>query len=427
MDQCLHGHPGSDGSEFRPIVVAPTYNHVGSLVGILGRIETLGLPILVVDDGSTDETADVLAAWRRLPRTVEVTVLTHDRNRGKASALLTGFSTAARLGYTHAATIDTDGQLQPEDLPRLLQAAAATPDALVLGSRSVHTPGLPKANLVGWYTSGLGLWLETGLAIRDSQCGLRVYPLRLTATVRCWTRQFGWETELIARAVWAGFPIAEVPAACHYASDGGHVSHLKPWREGFKGFFMHWGLAIRRLVPWPTPAVGSCRTGDRPGVSCTTSRCAPTGLRALRHWLSPLTIPRQVRSSRLEQLIATASFSHGVFFACLPLGIGAFPAAAYGSWRLRHNLWAALLGATLCLPPVGPAIAKLSIAFGHILLGFAWPDFTLISPGEQPIHVVLRSYYLTWPLGSLVAGTLLHWLTILVLLLLFRRFQVERR
>src|SRR5688572_26002721 len=118
---------------FNPVVVAPTYNNADTLAGVLGRLDAQGFPIIVVNDGSTDGTADVIADWLKQPRGHAAHADAHPRNRGKAAALKTGFALARRLGYTHALSIDTDGQLAPEQVPQMFALAGRNPDALVLG------------------------------------------------------------------------------------------------------------------------------------------------------------------------------------------------------------------------------------------------------------------------------------------------------
>jgi glycosyltransferase involved in cell wall biosynthesis len=119
----------------RPVVIAPTYNNVQTLEDILTRIEALGLSILVVNDGSSDGTAQILANHVSDQCTSSVTVITHPQNRGKAAALTSGFTAAIKAGFTHAVTIDTDGQLDPKEIPALLHAARANPEALIIGRR----------------------------------------------------------------------------------------------------------------------------------------------------------------------------------------------------------------------------------------------------------------------------------------------------
>src|SRR4051794_14018413 len=92
---------------FFPAVVAPTFDNARTLAGIVTRITELGLHVFVVNDGSTDDTATVLS---KLADNRRVTVITHEVNRGKAAALMTGFAAAKEAGHSHALTIDTDGQ-----------------------------------------------------------------------------------------------------------------------------------------------------------------------------------------------------------------------------------------------------------------------------------------------------------------------------
>src|SRR5438067_2274432 len=115
-------HMSGDQSHISPVIVAPTYNNARTVGTILQRLLEIGPPVVVVNDGSSDETAVVLDALRA---TIDnrLVVLSHPHNRGKAAALRTGFDEAAARGHTHAVTIDTDGQLEPADIPALLRAA----------------------------------------------------------------------------------------------------------------------------------------------------------------------------------------------------------------------------------------------------------------------------------------------------------------
>ena len=414
--------PGA--SCFRPVVIAPTYNNAPTLLGVLERLERVGVPMIVVNDGASDSTADLLAAWSARDHAVSVEVLTLPENRGKAAAMRAGFVHARQAGYTHAATMDTDGQLAPEEIPAMLDAASAVPEALVLGRRSEHTPGLPKSNLTGWYTSSLGLWLETGVVVRDSQCGLRVYPLRLFDVVRCRTGRFGFEAEIIARAVWAGCPIVDVPVTCVYPPRAKRVSHFRPVRDGVKGFFMHWALAIQRLVPWwHVPVATTARRAvatqesatDTVGISPPYRRRVPArGWASWRQWLSPAALWRQARSSRLEQLFVGAAVGHGAFLACLPMGLWILPAMLYGSKRLHHHLLAAMLGAGLAVGPVGRVLAKASVTIGYVMTHLSPPDFSAATPGVDSVATVFCAFPVSWLIGGVLLGTVLHWAAIVV-------------
>ena len=149
---------------FSPVVVAPTYNNDRTLRDILTRILTTGLPLVVVNDGATDQTGQVIAEIGATPRWGrQVTAMSHQRNQGKAAALRTGFGAARRMGHTHAVTIDTDGQHDPEQIPSLVCQARRDPSALVIGVRDERIAGYPKRSLMGRRLSNLMIRIESGV------------------------------------------------------------------------------------------------------------------------------------------------------------------------------------------------------------------------------------------------------------------------
>lgn len=234
-----------------PVVIMPTFNNSGTVLGIVQRLAALSLPLFVVNDGSTDATADILAeAKTAIP---VLTVLTHPLNRGKAAALRTGFTAAAAAGFTHAVTIDSDGQLDPEQVPDLLAAAAARPQALVLGMRDAHSHDYPAASRWGRLFSNLMIRLECGARVSDSQCGFRVYPLAALQSLSCGSGRFGYETEIIVHAVRVGCPIAEVPVNCRYFPGDRRITHFRPWRDSLAHLNMHARLLLGMLSA-PCPA-----------------------------------------------------------------------------------------------------------------------------------------------------------------------------
>src|SRR5436305_6135741 len=154
---------------FRPVVLAPTFNNARTLADVLRRIGDLGLPTIVVNDGATDDTAAILEQWRLSDAGARI-VLIHERNRGKAAALRTGFAHAASAGFSHAVTIDTDGQLDPIEIPKLVDAARRTPGALVLGCRDEAAPDYPGKSRLGRRVSNRLVLRESGARVGDSQC-----------------------------------------------------------------------------------------------------------------------------------------------------------------------------------------------------------------------------------------------------------------
>src|SRR5580658_6894809 len=141
---------------------------VGSVVDDL-RV-ALGVAVIVVDDGSADATASIAQAHG-------ATVVRHERNLGKGAAILTGLRQASRAGARVAVTVDADGQ-HPGASARAVLLALADPSALVLGVRDLVRDHAPTSNRFGNAVSNRFLSLFTGRTLRDTQCGLRRYPVR---------------------------------------------------------------------------------------------------------------------------------------------------------------------------------------------------------------------------------------------------------
>jgi len=227
---------------WRPLVLLPTYNNCGTLPQVLTEVERHGLPMMVVDDGCTDGTAAWLTEWKSRGSDqgspIRI-VVTHAVNQGKAAAMLTGFRVATEQDFTHALTFDTDGQLDPQEIPRVLELAAANPNALIVGARNDRAADYPARSRLGRRLSNLMIHLECGARVEDSQCGFRVYPLRLFDVVHPRAGRYAFETEIITLAAWAGFAIINTTITCRYFDEGKLVSHFRVGRDTRQAIKLH--------------------------------------------------------------------------------------------------------------------------------------------------------------------------------------------
>lgn len=181
------------------------------------------LAIFVVDDGSRDRTTQVaLEAGAR--------VLAHRENRGKGAALRTGMAAAQRAGFDVAVTVDADGQHPAEEAVRLLDACDDA-SAVVLGIRDLDGAGAPRANRISNRISNYFLSLFAGRPLRDTQCGLRRYPLASTLALDGLGAGYAFEAEIILRAVAAGIPVVEVPIRVIYPPEHERVTHFDSVRD----------------------------------------------------------------------------------------------------------------------------------------------------------------------------------------------------
>lgn len=389
------------------MVVAPSYNNAGTLAGIVRRVRTLDLPLIVVNDGSTDSTAQVLSDLAGADR--GIAVITHPRNRGKAAALKAAFAAASDAGYTHAVTIDTDGQLDPEQIPSLLSLARRTPHGLVIGQRDENTEDYPARSRIGRRVSNLFVWMQSGVRVADSQCGLRVYPLDFLREVRCHAGRFGFETEVITRAGWAGRPVLGAAVRCRYFPKDKAVSHFRPFIDSFRGVPMHLRLMLAALNP--------LRSGPRGDVTGRTSRAR---FRRLIDWLNPMPAIRQLREDDVGRANAAAGLALGAFIANLPAYGLQTAISLYAARKLHLHPLSVVAGSHLSTPPVGPLLVAAAITIGHLLLHAELPTLASYDVRSVGLLPMLRASFLEWAVGSVIMGLFSAWVTYLSARRLFR-------
>jgi glycosyltransferase involved in cell wall biosynthesis len=230
----------------RLVVVIPCFEAEGTIAGVVRGARAAGYPVVVVDDGSRDRSAEEAEA-------AGATVLRHPANHGKGTALQTGFAWAESRGASAVATLDADGQHDPRELHAMVAAHEAEPRALVIGVRSFTADAMPRWSRIGNRISTYWISRYAGRRHRDTQSGFRVYPRVLYASAPLRSRRFETESELVLYAAKLGLPLVEVPIRTIYnsakAANGANVSD----RGGshFRGF--RDTLRIMRLVffsPW---------------------------------------------------------------------------------------------------------------------------------------------------------------------------------
>lgn len=206
-------------------VVIPAYQAAATVGAVVREVRAAGFAdVLVVDDGSRDETADAArAAGARVER--------HAHNQGKGAALRTALAVCARDGVDAMLTLDADGQHLAGDLAVLMDAAADDPRALVLGTRDLAAAGAPRANQMSNGISNFFLSLFAGRRLDDTQCGLRRYPVRETLALGLRGTGYEMEAEVVLRAARAGIRIVEVPIHVHYPPEEQRVTHFRTRRD----------------------------------------------------------------------------------------------------------------------------------------------------------------------------------------------------
>jgi len=204
-------------------IIIPAYNAEKTLAAVAVEALQHGLPLLVVDDGSLDGTAESVQG---LP----LTLVSHPENRGKGAALKTGFDWALARGFGGVVTIDADGQHEVGAVSDLVRTAKARGSDILIASRRSQFDEMAGLRS-SW--NRFGVWCmtrRTGLAISDSQSGFRYYSAPLLRQVRLDKDGYNMEMEILLKAWRAGFAIAELPIAARVA-DGRSTSHYRPVRD----------------------------------------------------------------------------------------------------------------------------------------------------------------------------------------------------
>ena len=180
--------------------------------------------ILVVNDGSTDSTAEIL---KQYPQITKIHIY---KNQGKGNALRKGFKKALVLNYDYAITIDSDGQHYPNDIPIFLDELEREGiPVLLIGNRNMSQDGIPKKSSFGNKFSNFWFRFETGIKLEDTQSGYRLYPLKFIPK-RYFTKKFEFEIEVIVRAAWKNIPVRNVPIKVLYDPNE-RVSHFRPLKD----------------------------------------------------------------------------------------------------------------------------------------------------------------------------------------------------
>ena len=211
-------------SKFKVCVIIPTFNNQNTLKRVIDGVLHYTNDIIIVNDGSTDDTFHILKDYSNLIQ------IHFPENRGKGAALREGFKKAYQIGYEFAITIDSDGQHYPDDIPVFLNELEKDNRYLLIGSRNMTHDSVPKGSSFGNKFSNFWFWAETGIKLTDTQSGYRLYPLNALNKIKFYTNKFEFEIEVIVKSAWNGIPVKNVPIKVLY-DENERVSHFRPYKD----------------------------------------------------------------------------------------------------------------------------------------------------------------------------------------------------
>lgn len=231
-------------------IVIPNYNHTQHIEQVLQAIEPLNLPVIMVNDGSNQQTYQFL---NQLPEQFSFLQLINlTENSGKGAAVMAGFSAAHEQGFSHAIQVDADGQHNLKDIPSFIALSNNYPEAVICGIPD-YDDSVPLGRLIPRYLTHFWVWVETlSFKIKDSMCGYRLYPLAATVQLikhSAIGKRMDFDTEILVKLYWASVEILNLPTKVTYPEDGS--SHFRMVKDNWLITKMHTKLVFGMLPRAP--------------------------------------------------------------------------------------------------------------------------------------------------------------------------------
>ena len=321
-------------------VIIPTFNNAKTLAGVIDDVMRFTDQVIVVNDGSTDETLTVLANYPNLQ------LLSYNNNVGKGWALREGFRRALKLGYQNAITIDADGQHYAGDLPLFIEACEKNPGDLILGSRNIRAEGMSGKSTFANKFSNFWFWFETGLWLPDTQSGFRLYPIGRLQNMTFFTKKYEFEIEVMVRAEWNGVGIIPIPIRVYYPPESERVSHFRPMPDFTRISLLNTVLVLITVtLVWPYKL-----------------------LRYLANNKISTIVKEQLSKHNESNLKVSIALGFGVFMGIIPIWGFQMLVAAFLAHLLRLNKILVLTASNISIPPLIPFIVYLSFELGKLLV-----------------------------------------------------------
>ena len=237
-------------------VIVPTYNNHVTLLQVLKRLLPYAADVIVVNDGSTDDTHESIQSFAKqcnLCGQTMLKIVSYSKNRGKGYALRCGFRMAQELGFRYAITIDSDGQHYPEDLPAFVGHLKSCLEkgcqhVLIVGNRKFQQKNMPSGNTFANYFSNFWFALQTWQYLPDTQSGYRLYPLDSLYCLNLITARYEAELEILVSAAWHGVRLESEPIRVFYPPKCERVTHFRPFWDFVRIFVLNTILCLLCFV-----------------------------------------------------------------------------------------------------------------------------------------------------------------------------------
>jgi len=323
--------------ELHACVIIPTYNNAASLAAVIRDVSQYSDHIIVVNDGSTDETSKIVEAFPY------VQYISYSPNVGKGWALRQAFKYALEQDYHFAITIDSDGQHFAKDLPAFVERLQTVQDAIIIGARNMEQSSVPGGSSFGYKFSNFWFKVETGKNCPDTQSGYRAYPLLLLKGMNFYTRKYEFEIEVLVRAVWKGVKADSIPVTVYYPPKEERVSHFRPYTD-----FTRVGILNSFLV-----IIALLYIKPRDFVRTIFDK------KKLKQILRD-----QFANPEHTDALKAISIGFGIFMGIIPIWGFQLVTAIFLAVLFRLNKALVIIAANISIPPMIPLIIFLSYKMG---------------------------------------------------------------
>ncbi len=383
--------------QHRVAVLIPTYNNATTLAAVLEDALSYTHHVIVVNDGATDHTQEILAA------NPLIQLVSYSPNRGKGIALRRGFSYAKEQGYDYVITMDADGQHFASDLPILLNKIKEDPNALVIGARNLQQENMPGKNTFANKFSNFWFYVETGLKGPDTQSGYRLYPLHRMGNTRYWCTKYEFEIEVLVRSAWKGIKIDWAPVQVYYPPAEERISHFRPFRDFSRISVLNTVLVFITLIYIkPRDVIRYLSKWDN----------------WKKMWRDEVLNPTESNAKK------AAAIGFGVFMGIIPIWGFQLLVAILLSIKFKLNKALVVLAAHISTPPLTIGVLYASFVTGELFMGQHSRDLIFMGQTLDAVKQTIKANFLQYVLGACtlaVAAGIAAWVVSFALLSVFRK------
>ena len=378
------------------VVVMPTYNNAGTIAQVISDVKKYSDDVVVVNDGSTDNTASILSSIEGIK------VIDYPNNKGKGYALKLALAKAYEWGYRYAITIDSDGQHYADDIPVFIEKIEEKPDSLLIGARNLTADNMPSKNTFANKFSNFWYKVETWQELSDTQSGFRLYPLEKLQKIHFITRRYEFEVEVIVRAAWRGINVENVPIKVYYPPVEERVSHFRPLKDFTRISILNTVLVLYALLlyyPWKF-------------------------LRMLTWKNIKNFINKHIIHSSDSNLRMAASMGWGIFCGILPIWGYQMIFAGVSAHFMKLNKVVSITFSNISIPLLIPFILYGSMVTGALVLDME-NVFSFKGISLDNVYESLTQYLLGSVVFAVLAGTAVFLLSFLIMVLCKRKKSNE--